>query len=118
VRGWLGGAQDRELRAELSGHKGSVTCLTIMGTHVWSGSADHTIIMWNVSTRTQLLSLPDQGGYIRCFARLGWALWTFSSTHIRVWASQSLVDAADSEKLALQMAHTTKVCAHGAALPL
>jgi hypothetical protein len=56
-----------------------------------------------VSTRIQLLTIPNQGGgYARCCARVGWALWVFSSNGVKVWAAQSVADGADTQRLALE----------------
>jgi hypothetical protein len=95
--------EGEELIGEMNGHSGSVSCMAVMGSHVWSGSADHNLVVWNVSTRIQLLTIPNQGGgYARCCARVGWALWVFSSNGVKVWAAQSVADGADTQRLALE----------------
>eukprot|EP00976_Prorocentrum_cordatum_P050369 1016972-Prorocentrum_minimum.AAC.1 len=38
-------------------------------------------------------------------ARIGWALWSFSSKNVKVWAAASVSDAVDSEKLQLDQTH-------------
>lgn len=47
----------------LCGHKGPVCSMVEMGTHVWSGSADQSILVWDAATYQLLYSLGDHGGY-------------------------------------------------------
>jgi len=40
-------ADSLELVQTLTGHKGWVNCLAVVGEHVWSGSADRTLRVWD-----------------------------------------------------------------------
>lgn len=51
------------LKHTLQGHKGPVCSMVEMGIHVWSGSVDATILVWDAVTYSLLFSLGDQGGY-------------------------------------------------------
>lgn len=52
------------LKFTMQGHKKPVCSIVEMGLHVWSGSWDKNILVWNATTYQLLFSLGDQGGYV------------------------------------------------------
>jgi WD40 repeat protein len=41
-----------------------------LGIHVWSGSTDQTILVWDATTYQLLYSLGDHGGYVSYLSEL------------------------------------------------
>lgn len=85
-------------------HRGCVSCIADAGSLVWTGSADHSIVAWDKAKLNKSFVVGDQGGYVRCFVRVGWSVWVFTSKGIRVWSSESLLSAANEEAAGYQQA--------------
>ena len=72
--------------ATLEGHTDWVTCLTLYGNKLFSGSDDRTIRVWDADTHKHLATLEGHTGYVRCLTLYGNKL--FSAGHdrtTRVW---------------------------------
>jgi hypothetical protein len=50
----------RAVKNDMQKHQKTVSCLTVMGDHIWSGSADHSLIAWNIKTKAPVFELPQQ----------------------------------------------------------
>lgn len=61
IRIW--GIAEMSCKREVRGHRGPVSSIVSMGTHVWSASGDHTVNVWDNSRGQLLFTLGDQGGY-------------------------------------------------------
>ena len=54
---------DMSCHETLKGHKGPVYCMVHMDLHVWTGSTDSNILVWDVESYELLFMLGEQGGY-------------------------------------------------------
>ena len=69
-----------------------------MGDHIWSGSADHSLVAWSIKTKTPVFELPQQGGFIRASVRVGWALWAGGSKTIHTPHARMKLSNNDSQQ--------------------
>lgn len=70
---------DGAVKNDMQRHQKTVSCLTVMGDHIWSGSADHSLVAWSIKSKTPVFELPQQGGFVRATVRVGWSLWVLTN---------------------------------------
>ena len=72
--------------ATLQGHTSGVTCLTVVGNKLYSGSYDNTIGVWETDTHQHVTTLQGHTGTVYCLAVVGNKLCSGSFDRtIRVW---------------------------------
>ncbi|KAK9813071.1 hypothetical protein WJX72_008417 [[Myrmecia] bisecta] len=89
------GAQDEELKQDKAVHSEKVSCLEAVGSHVWSGSADRTIMAHDAATFASLYTIGgDQGTFLKTILNVGWGVWTFNNKSIKVYTDEGILQAS------------------------
>ena len=72
--------------ATLQGHTRGVSCLTVVGNKLYSGSHDKTIGVWETDTHQHITTLRGHTHEVACLTKVGGKLYSGSwDKTIRVW---------------------------------
>ena len=70
----------------LQGHTNDVSCLTVVGNKLYSGSYDETIRVWDTDTHQHITTLQGHTDEVVCLTKVGGKLYSGSwDKTIRVW---------------------------------
>eukprot|EP00967_Tisochrysis_lutea_P008070 scaffold9635_cov20-Tisochrysis_lutea.AAC.1 len=82
-------------------HTETVDAMVGVGTQVWSGSRDRTIVAHDANTLTALFSLGDQGAGVKALMSHSWYVWSLNFRNMRVYTAEAVWHAKVEEALRL-----------------